>query len=457
MMKPLTLAAIADFSKGAIERGRLDDVVRSVSTDTRTLRPGALFVALKGDNFDGHRFATAAADAGAAAVLAARGEKLEVPEGTAIVRVSDTLSGLQSLAARYREHLNLTVVAVTGSNGKTSTKDLIASVLAAEFAVSATAGNLNNHIGLPLSILRADDTHEFGVWEMGMSSPGEIALLAKIGAPDVGVITNIGVAHIEFLGSRVAIASEKGSLAEAIGERGLVVLNAEDEFSEAIAKRSRARVVTAGIEKGDFRAEDVSVGADGARFTLVTGDQRQAVEIGVPGRHMVTNALLAAAVGHHMGLSLEAIASGLGCASLTGGRLSKRQIGGATYLDDSYNANPDSVLAALGTLAELSCEGRRFAVLGGMAELGEHSAAEHRRIGKAAATAGIEFILSVGELARPVAEGPNGSAPGHVEHFDELADCAAFLSKEVREGDLVLVKGSRSSAMERLFNEFGEG
>ncbi len=449
-MKPLTLAAIADFAKGALESGRLEDRVLSVSNDTRTLAPGALYVALRGENFDGHDFVAAAAEAGAAAVLVERGAEVDAPEGVAVVRAADTLSSLQSLAARYRGHLGLTVVGITGSSGKTSTKDLVSAVLAEEFAVSATAGNLNNHIGLPLSMLAADDRHELGVWEMGMSNPGEIELLARIASPDVAVITNIGVAHIESMGTREAIAQEKGMLAEAVGERGLVVLNAEDEFSEAIAARTRGRVCTVGFGAGDFRAEGVTVSADGTAFELVAGGERVPVRIAVPGRHMVTNALLAAAVGSHLGVSPGAVARGLGGASLAGGRLQQVEIGGVSYIDDSYNANPDSMSAAIDTLGEIACEGRRFVVVGGMAELGERSEAEHREVGRAAARAGIDFILSVGELAGPVAEGVNGDARGHVEHFSSHADCAGFLAGEARPGDLVLVKGSRSSGMEKV-------
>lgn len=449
-MKHLTLAAIADFSKGAIERGELADRVSSVSTDTRTLAAGALYVALRGENFDGHDYVAAAVAAGAVAVMVERGAEVDLPEGTALLRVADTLSGLQSLAAGYREHLGLTVIGVTGSNGKTSTKDMIAAVLGEEFAVSATAGNLNNHIGLPLTILSADDRHEFGIWEMGMSKPGEIEVLTKIAAPDIGVITNIGVAHIEFMKTREAIAQEKGMLAEAVGERGLVVMCAEDDFTESIAARTSARVATVGFEEGDFRAEDVEIGADGARFTLVADSERCPAEIGVPGRHMVLDALLAAAVGSHLGVSTGVVVRGLRRAVLTGGRLQRLEVRGVSYIDDTYNSNPDSMGAALQTLVEIGCEGRRFVVIGGMAELGQQSAAEHREIGRRAAGAGIDFILSVGELAIPVREGVNGGADGHAEHFRNHADCAGFLGNETRPGDLVLVKGSRAAGMEKV-------
>lgn len=449
-MKHLSLATVADFAKGTIEIGRLEDEICSVSTDTRTVAGGGLYVALRGENFDGHDFVFAAAAAGATAVMLERGVEVELPDGVGVIRVADTLAGLQSLAARYRRHLGLTVIGVTGSNGKTSTKDMIASVLSQEFAVTATEGNLNNHIGLPLTILKADDRHEFGVWEMGMSNPGEIELLAEIAEPDIGVITNVGVAHIEFMKTRDAIALEKGMLAEAIGERGLVVMCAGDDYTESIADRTSARVSTVGFGEGDLRAEDIGVGAEGSSFTIVTDNERQAAKISVPGRHMVSNALLAAAVGSHLGMSLESVARGLGRLSLTGGRLQRLELDGVSYIDDSYNSNPDSMGAALRTLSDIDCEGRRFVIIGGMAELGEFSVEEHRKIGRCAAGAGIDFILSVGDLAAPVREGVNGSAAVHAEHFGSRADCAGFLNRETRPGDLVLIKGSRSAGMEKV-------
>ncbi len=451
-MKPLTLAAVAEFAKGALEQGRLEDKVNAVSTDTRTIQPGALYVPLRGERFDGHDFVQQAADAGAAAVMAGRGVDVTVPGNCALLRVADTLLGLQTLAKRYREHLGLTVIGVTGSSGKTTTKDLIAAVLSAEFAVSATAGNFNNHIGLPLTILSADDRHEMGVWEMGMSNPGEIAALAALAQPDVAVITNVGVAHIEFLGSREAIASEKGALAEAIGERGLVVLNGEDDFCGAIAKRTNARVATVGFERGDFRAEEVRISAGGASFILVSSGGRVPVELPVSGRHMILNALLAAAVGSHLGVGLEAVARGLAGAAITGGRLQHRAIGGVTYFDDSYNANPDSMRAALATLAEIGCEGRRFAVVGEMGELGESAGEEHRKVGETALELGIDMVLSVGAPAREVA----GAAGGAGHHFESHDECVEFLKAESRAGDVVLIKGSRAAGMEKVMEGLAE-
>ncbi|MFT4551254.1 MAG: UDP-N-acetylmuramoyl-tripeptide--D-alanyl-D-alanine ligase [Pseudoalteromonas tetraodonis] len=454
-MKSLTLGAIADFSGGAITQGKLTDRVSSITKDTRSMQGGELYVALVGENFDGHDYVQQAAELGAAAVLVQRAPPTKLPASCAVIHVDDTLRALQSLARRYRLHLSITAVGITGSNGKTSTKDFVAAILSQEFEVTKTQGNLNNHIGLPLSILAADERHECGIWEMGMSNPGEIEKLAAIAQPDVGVITNIGVAHLEFMKTRDAIAKEKGMLVEMIGERGIVILPAEDDYAASIARRTVAKVVMCGFEKGEIRAVDVKISGDRSTFTIVTEDEGEvSTSIGVPGKHMVSNALLAAAVGLHMGLSLQQIARGLETAELTGGRLQLKRVCGIDFIDDSYNANPDSVRAALQTLVGLECEGKRFALLGGMAELGEAAEEEHRKIGKEAAAAGVDYILSVGEMAVAITEGLSVDGGGAAKHFDNPEACAAFLKEHVNTGDLVLVKGSRSASMERVLTEY---
>ena len=244
-------------------------------------------------------------------------------------------------------------------------------------------------------------------------------------------------------------------LAEMIGERGLVILPAEDDYCDQIAGRTRAKVVTCGFEKGDLIAKDVAFDGQRSTFTIVTRDEGKIeAAIGVPGKHMVSNALLAAAVGLHFGLSLEQIAAGLTSAELTGGRLQSKRIGEIDFIDDSYNANPDSMRAAVETLAGMACEGRRVAVLGGMAELGEAAEDEHRKLGVETKAAGIDLILSVGEMAAPITEGLNGDGSGRVRHFDNQEACAAFLKEAASAGDLVLVKGSRSALMDRVLTEF---
>lgn len=454
-MEELSLIEIAEDAAGALIQGRPGAMASGVSTDTRSLVAGELYVALKGEHFDGHDFLAEAAKKGAAAVLVSSlplsSEKIDC----GIIRVADTLRGLQLLAKNYRERLGLTVVAVTGSSGKTSTKDFLAAVLSEGHRVNATVGNLNNHIGLPLTMLSAQRGDTCAVWEMGMNHPGEIEVLAELASPDVAVITNVGVAHIEFMKSREAIAREKGMLAEAVGSSGCVVLSASDDFSESICGRTPARVLMAGIEGGEVHAENLESDIDGSRFRLCIEGNSAEARIGVTGRHMVQNALLAAGVGVCLGMDAEAIATGLGKAKLASGRLEKKEVGGVIYFDDSYNANPESVAAAIDTLAELPCKGRRIVVLGAMAELGEDEKQEHRAAGSRLAQKGIDVLLTVGEVASGIADGAQESQNETVEvhRFEDHASAGAFLLKNAAEGDLVLVKGSRAATMEKVIKE----
>lgn len=367
----------------------------------------------------------------------------------AVIHVPDTLAALQNLARHYRAWHQPFVLGITGSNGKTSTKDLACAVLSRRHQVCATAGNLNNHIGLPLSILRLSDNDTCGVFEMGMNHPGEIAPLAAIAAPDAGIITNIGVAHIEYMGSREAIAMEKGMLAEAVAEDGLVVLNSTDEFTPSIAARCRSRVIRAGLGAGDVAADDLKARPDGTSFTLDFAGTKVSTFLPVPGQHMVANAALAAAVGWQQGIDLEEIADALCHSKLTKGRLEIKQVNGVTFLDDSYNANPDSMKAGLRTLAGMAGAGRRIAVLGRMGELGLHAAEGHREVGQLASALKLDAVLTVGDEARQISDAVGGPA---ALHFPDHAACARHLQAELREGDVVLLKGSRSAGMERVLS-----
>ena len=453
-MQETSLGQIAEWCGGRLIQGRASDTVAKVSTDSRSLEGGELFVALKGERFDGHDFIDGAAEAGVAAILVSTlGLATQRFEG-GIVHVKNSLVGLQELALRYRRSRpDLFVVGITGSNGKTSTKDFLANVLGDAGKVNATRGNLNNHIGLPLTILSTGKDHEIGVWEMGMSTPGEIEVLAEIANPDAAVITNIGTAHIEHLKTREAIQEEKGQLAEAVGPKGIVVLNANDEMSPSIAERCRGRVITAGIGAGEVSASNLSAGAPGIAFNLEADGKSVRIALPVPGAHMVSNALLAAAVGRERGLSLEQIGASLEEAALTGGRLEQRTVKAVEFIDDSYNANPDSMKAALATLATIETTGKRIAVLGRMAELGGLEDSEHRDLGRAAAESGVEILLAVGTVADLIAEGA-GEGVETILRAEDQESAAAQLSEICSAGDLVLVKGSRSSAMEKVIEAF---
>lgn len=447
-MKPTTLSDIARWSGGELLQGTPADTVSKVSTDTRSLSGGEIFVALKGERYDAHDHLSEAISKGAKALLVHDLRPATEDVDCAIIRVKNTLTGLQSWARNYRDALGLKVVGVTGSSGKTSTKDLIRAVLSQQFVTTATVGNLNNHFGVPLTILATEADAEVGVFEMGMSNPGEIELLAEIANPNVAVITNVGTAHIEFMKTREAIAQEKGMLAEAIDSDECVILPAADDFTESIRKRCRGQVLIAGLGLGDIQATDLVKSPEGTHFKLSYHGQSVEVDLKVPGEHMVSNATLAAATGIHLGLSLAQIAAGLSSASLTKGRMEKKVIAGLTFLDDSYNANPDSMRAALRTLQGLSVTGKRIAALGLMAELGELSESEHNALGEAVAENGIDRLLVIGEVGQQIAAGAGDRVETHV--FEDHAGIADYLRANAGPEDLVLLKGSRSAKMETV-------
>ncbi len=446
-MQPLSAKQLAAILGALIVAGSPAVIANGgVTTDSRKLPDGAVFFALRGPTFDGDGFAAAALTGGArvAVVHAWNGP---APDGTAVIVVPDTLLALQRLACWWRQQLTLPVVAITGSNGKTSTKDFTAAVLSQQFSVAATRGNLNNHIGVPLSVLATTPQHTAAVWEMGMNHSGEIAPLCEIAKPSYGIITNIGSAHIEFLGSRDAIAEEKAMLARALPASGCLIVPAACEYANYLRQRCRATCVSVGNGRGLVRAENLRPDATGTRFSLVIdGETPAEVTLGVPGRHMVTNALLAAAVGWKLGLASTTIAAGLNSAVLTSGRLRCFEQRGVTVIDDTYNANPESMAAAIETLAEtpLAVGARRIIVLGRMGELGVHAPAAHQRTGELAAAKGLTLI-AVGEGAEAIAAGA-GNAP----FFADFAKAAAWLTREAQAGDAVLFKGSRTATIERV-------
>jgi UDP-N-acetylmuramoyl-tripeptide--D-alanyl-D-alanine ligase len=454
-MNQLSILQIAQFAGASLASGDGNVSVDRISTDSRTVKPGELFVALRGENFDGHKFVEAAAKAGAAGAIVDLAWKGNLPGNFALLHADDTLIAYQNLAANYRKSLSLKVLAITGSNGKTSTKDFAAAVLGRHFAVTKTEGNFNNHVGLPRTILEATSQDEVGVWEIGMNHPGEVAALAKIAAPDAAIITNIGIAHIEFMGSREAIATEKSALAEAIGPNGTVILNADDPFTEIIAARTRARVILAGTTAGSVCVGGIRQSADGSEFTILEGAHRCRAHLPVPGLHMVQNALLAVAAGRAFGVSLEECAAGLSAAPLTKARLQIKEINSVQFIDDSYNANPDSMKAALRTLVELDADGKRIAVLGEMRELGSESEQSHREVGETAATLGIDQLIAIGEMGEVIAQAAQNAGLAKSVAVESTSEAAALLAEMATPGDLVLVKGSRSVRTEQVIEKFG--
>lgn len=452
-MDSLSLGQIADWI-GVELTAQSSISIQRVMTDSRKIQPGDLFVALSGDRYDGHSFLedVAARGASAAIVRRAYGQR---PHGFPTLEVDDTLYGLQQLAGSYRKTLPAKIVGITGSNGKTSTKEFTFSVLSSKKKTWCTEGNLNNHIGVPLTLLEGNSGYETGVVEMGMNHAGEIAPLAKMAAPEVGIITNVGVAHIEYLGSRRAIAEEKGALAQAVSSRGTVVLNAEDEFCEMIAGMTNSHILTAGIGCGDIQALDLMAEEEGTRFGLAHEGERVEVFLPIPGRHMVRNAAMAAAAGLALDLTLHDVAEGFQSLKKMHGRLESRIVAGVRFLDDSYNANPDSMEAALATLGQWPARGRRIAVLGRMGELGGFAEEGHRKVGAVAAVSGLDWLLTIGEEAEWISEEARKRGAQRVDHFDDVVSAAKAIREEIHEDDLVLIKGSRSAAMERVIEEVG--
>lgn len=451
-MTSLTAHGICNAIGGQLVSGPFERAASGgVCTDSRALPPHAVFFALGGEKFDGNLFAPEASRT-AAAVVVSRAEPGMDPS-CAVILVDDTLAALQKLASWWRSNLNLTVVGLTGSNGKTSTKDLTASVLSQRFRTIATEGNLNNHIGVPLSILKAEAADEMAVWEMGMNHPGELAPLCAMTRPHIGIITSIGTSHIEYLGSRDNIAREKCTVAECLPENGHMIFPADCGYADMIRQSTRAACIDCGIDTGMVRAENLVSTEDGTRFTLSIPDFcREEVELPVHGRHMVTNALLAAAAGWVAGLAKEQIAAGLNRAKLTGGRLHCKQVNGILVVDDTYNANPDSMQAALRTVADIPCTGRRFAVLGRMGELGTFSAEGHALVGRTAEQLHFDYVVSAGTDAAMITDAiPAGSATEAL-YLATPEEAADWLRTHVAPGDVVLFKGSRAARMEQVMN-----
>ena len=450
-MDPTSLKDLAAACGGKLLRGDGSPAATTICKDTRSLKPGDLYWSIRGENHDGHKFVRAACESGAVGAVVECGD-VDAPVHFPLIVVEDSLRALQTLAKWWRSQLTLKVICLTGSNGKTSTKDFAASVASTRYRVNKTQGNLNNHIGLPLTILSACRSDEVAVWEIGMNHPGEIEPLACMADPDIGIVTNIGVAHIEFLGSREAIAREKGMLGEVLGEDKVLILPATDEFAPSLAARTRARVVTVGGASG-LHAENLRSSAHGQDFDLVTDRERTATHLPVPGEHMVRNALLAVAAGLESGLSLRECSSGLSATKLSARRLACLDVRGVTVLDDSYNANPDSMEAALHALRGLPGGGRRFAVLGRMGELGAYTEEGYRRVGRAAA-ATMDVLVTVGAETEHLADEASRSGCREVHRTSDAYAAAKLLRELSRPGDAVVIKGSRSAQMERVVEEF---
>lgn len=453
---------IAQMVEGEFANGPSGREVRiaGVSTDTRSLAPGNLFVPLVGDAYDGHDYLAEAISKGAVCALWQQDKPLPPAYATGelslpLVRVDDTLLALQRLARVYRRKLpKLHVVGITGSNGKTTTKDLTAAALGTVLRTHKTPGNLNNHIGLPLTLLRMDADTEVAVIEMGMSGRGEIALLASIAQPDVVVITNIGESHLLQLGSRTEIARAKTEALSALSPGGLFLYNGDEPLIAEVLPEMPKPTVMQSLRFGmgqdnDLYPLDITLAPDGTHFGINVAPGIS-FQIPLAGRHNAQNALAAYAVARHLGLSDAQIARGLAEAEMTGMRIEQTvTTTGITVLNDAYNASPASTRAALALFGEIQTEGRKIAVLGDMLELGGEEAAYHAEIGEVAAACGIAVLLAYGPLSVHMAEAAAKKLPpGAVRHYTDKAALIADLLATAAPQDAVLVKASRGMKLE---------
>jgi len=434
-----------------------------VSIDSRTLRSGDLFVAIRGEKHDGHDYVDDALEAGAAAAIVSESwlasRRRRAVRGRPLIAVPDTLRALQDLAQYHRRRLGLPVIGVTGSNGKTTTKEMTAAALATRFRVLKSEGSFNNHIGVPLTLLRLRRAHEIAVVEMGMNHPGEIATLCRIAEPTGAIVTNVGAAHLEFMGSLEAVAEEKQQLVEAIDQQGFAVLNADDDRVAAMAAAARVPIVTFGLERdADLSARLVDM-VDGIKpvFEIAGGPT---VSLQVPGRHNVANALAALAAAVAAGCDLEEAARGLEEYRGAKWRGEIVPAGRVVVLNDAYNANPVSARNALDMLCSWNADGitRRVAVLGDMLEMGENSASLHRSLGHEAAERGIDLLLAVGRFASETAGGARsgGMNNGCVLTTEDVESAWQELSARLCAGDAVLLKGSRGIGLEMIAERISE-
>jgi len=459
---PWTQEEIIKATEGEILSAGSNLSFSGVSIDSRRITAREIFVAIRGDYHDGHAFAGEAIKLGVKGLIINRPEAVRLPcekwkkAGILCVGVEDTVKALGRLASYNRIRAGVTVVAITGSNGKTTTKGMTAEVVSRRFKTLSTTGNFNNEIGLPLTLLKLSRDHEWAVVELGMNHPGEIERLARISKPDIGIITNIGPAHLEGLNSLEGVMNAKGELIDGIEPGGTAILNADDEMVMNLARRTSKKVLLFGFSgNASVRASQVEVKRDATSFTLLLPKETVPVNLSVSGRFMVTNALAAASAGYLAGLTASEIKAGLENITPEKGRMNIFTLSnGITIIDDTYNANPGSMEAAIKTLLALKADNRGVLVAGDMLELGEHSAGMHEKTGALCAESGIARLYATGQFAGNTADGAvgNGMNLNSIvtgSHDDILEDITRWLGA----GDWVLVKGSRAMGMEKIVSK----
>ena len=444
---------VAEACGAEIQSGAAAVKIKGVCTDSRLAKPGGVFFAIKGEKFDGHDFLAEVAARGAAAVVVEKKKFPAKPPGCAVLAVDDVRGAFGKLAAAYRNDFTAPVTVVGGSNGKTTTKELLASVLRQKFSTLWSEASFNNDIGVPTTLLRLEKSHQAAVLEAGTNHPGELAPLVKMIQPKFGVITSIGREHLEFFGDVAGVAQEEGWLAELLPADGKLFLNGDGEWAEQVAARTTAKIVRVGFgEKNDWRATRVRLDKSGVTFQVAAPKQEFCGEyrINLLGRHQVANALLAIGSGEEHGLGRAEIQRGLAECQPPKMRMQFWEAGGVRVLDDCYNANADSMRAALETLCDLPLQGRRVAVLGDMAELGAQTDAAHVEIGKFAAALEIGQLFTVGKNSAATARAAREAGLMRVIEFTDVEAAVRAVKNFLKPGDVVLLKASRSSRLERI-------
>jgi UDP-N-acetylmuramoyl-tripeptide--D-alanyl-D-alanine ligase len=447
----LKISEIINALNGEMLQGDKNILINGISTDSRTIKKGELFIPLKGNNYDGERFLEDALKIAAAALTANEKNKKLIMYDKPLIYVRDTFEALHKLSRYYRDKFNIPVIAVTGSSGKTTTKDMIHAVLSKKFNVLKTEGNFNNEIGLPLTIFKLNKFHQAAVIEMGMSGFGEIKTLKDISNPDIAVFTNIGVAHIEKLSSRENILKAKSELIEDFTTENTIVINADDDMLIKLLNKKDVQFYTYGIRNGDYRAYDIIQFEGGLRYKFKTPFESMNVELSIPGIHNVYNSMAAICIGLKFNVKKEDIVKALREFKPGKMRLNIINTGKIKIIDDVYNANPDSMKAAISVLREMK-QRRKIAVLGDMLELGDYSDKGHKEIGEYVYISGIDILITIGNLAEKIAKAAqnSGMAKDNIYICSSNTEAIDILKGKIRNNDVILVKGSRGKKMEEI-------
>ncbi len=455
-MQRITVEDILKATGGTLLGGRAETELSGITTDSRKAAGGVLFIPLEGEKFDGHEFIKAAFDMGAAAVLTHKDTDLLIDK--TIIRVDDTFKALHDIAVYYKKKYPVLTVAVTGSVGKTTTKDMLCAALSVKYNTLKTPNNFNNEIGVPITLFMLEKEHECAVIEMGMNHFGEIERLAEMAQPDVAVITNIGMSHIENLGSREGIFKAKMEIAKGFTKDNTLIVNGDDKFLAKTKGMGDYKVVYYGIDnpENDVFAKDiVNNGLKGVEFTAVVDGADYRVEVTQPGRHNVYNALAAICVGREFGVGVADAIRGIKSCEYTSQRLEVTEKGGVQIINDCYNASPDSIRAALGVLSYAAAE-RKIAVLGDVLEMGGYARDAHYALGEAVVDNGIDMLITAGENAKYIAEGARDRGMENTASFPKTLDACNYVKDVIRAGDAVLIKASHGMHFEDIYETIEE-